>query len=563
MRTGGAPYISPLYTSGLLPPLLDVLSPHEASPSTLLAALRTLNTIADSRLLQHPLRRLHPDTLTDLLYTEHHLHNLAEILSQTSAVWAVQQQISLASSLISKTCQEEHHRASLEQAGLLSVLATKLASFAVATGCSDDGWAVYPEDIPLPATEKAELAPILDAICAIAQTSKSRWGRFLSSPAFAALFPNYTSSPKLAYSALKGQVLVGSRPHPIETLLPHLQASHKPLPNTSKFPPLGAIGTSNQPLLTAFGASSDDWVPDAEHPLIPWLIYIARAEAGGIARLVALQAITNLFRCGLTHKRREAEFATLLVPLLVTMLERQVILPKGPSVCLHLDSSSDRLLLEHKTPAVLATLVVDSMDLQKAAIDAGVIKRLSNILKKSFDPLPPSATASLWSPEPQTSDITMEDTPTLGHAGLSTQASHVTKLRESTLTGLAALASLRDDHRKSIIENGVISCVIQSLKPYSVDSSSSNKQAEDFTNQPQIVTENPKEVILAACALAQGLSRSVSALRTSLMDAGLAAPLFLLLKHQDVDLQVAATAVVCNLVLDFSPMREVRILSSH
>ena len=42
------------------------------------------------------------------------------------------------------------------------------------------------------------------------------------------------------------------------------------------------------------------------------------------------------------------------------------------------------------------------------------------------------------------------------------------------------------------------------------------------------------------------------------MDAGLAAPLFLLLKHQDVDLQIAATAVVCNLVLDFSPMRDVR-----
>ena len=548
----------------MLPPLLDVLSPYEASPQTLLAALRTLNTIADSRSLQHPLRRLHPDTLTDLLYTEHHLHNIAEIISQTSSLWSVQQQISLASSLISKTCQEEHHRASLEQAGLLSVLATKLASFVVATGCSDEIWTGSAKNLPLPATEKAELAPILDAVCAIAQTSKARWERFVSVSFPYAIFTDRNSFLKMDYVAPKGQGFHGAPPNSIETLLPHLRASHKTLPNTSNFPPLDTIGTSNQPLLTTFGIPFlDDWFIDAEPPLLPWLIYIARAEAGGVARLAALQASTNIFRCGLTPKRREAEFASLLIPLLVTMLERQANPPKGPSICVQPDNSSDKLLLEHKTPAVLATLVVDSMELQKAAIDAGVIKKLSNILKKSFDPLPPSATASLWSPEPQTSDISMEDTPTLGHAGLSPQASHVTKLREATLTGLAALASLRDDHRKSIIENGVISCVIQSLKPYSMDSSPSNKQAEDFTNQPQTVTENPKEVILAACALAQGLSRSVSTLRTSLMDAGLAAPLFLLLKHQDVDLQVAATAVVCNLVLEFSPMREVRILSSR
>lgn len=43
------------------------------------------------------------------------------------------------------------------------------------------------------------------------------------------------------------------------------------------------------------------------------------------------------------------------------------------------------------------------------------------------------------------------------------------------------------------------------------------------------------------------------------MDAGLAAPLFGLLKHQDIEIQIQATAVVCNLVLDFSPMREVSI----
>ena len=153
----------------------------------------------------------------------------------------------------------------------------------------------------------------------------------------------------------------------------------------------------------------------------------------------------------------------------------------------------------------------------------------------------------------------MNDVRPLGYPGLSPIASHITKLREATLTGLAAMASLRDEYRKAIIENGVISFIIQSLKPYNIESPPSKKTNGEVSNQPQIVAENPKDVILAACALARGLSRSVSTLRTSLMDAGLAAPLFVLLKHQDVDIQIAATAVICNLVLDFSPMREARI----
>lgn len=517
--------------------------------------MRTLNTIADARLLQHPLRRLNPDTLTDLLYTEQHLYSLAEILSQTSSFWTVQQQISLAASLISKTCQEEHHRALLEQAGLFAVLATKLASFVVATGCSSRTLDDSRQDIPLPATQKAELAPILEAVCAIAETSNVRWTRFLANPVLGAVFSRPIADAVSGYDAHK------LPPHPIESLIPHLQTSHKTLPTTSSFPPLGAIGTSSQPSLKAFGFSieSIDGIVEDENPLVPWLIFIARVEAGGIERLVALQAATSLYRCGMTHKRRENEFSTLLVPLLVSMLDRLPSSHKDSPVGTHHESRANRLFVEEKAPAVLASLVVDSMDLQRAATEAGAVKKLSQILKQSFDPLPPSASATLWQPEVESSEAILDGAPTLGYVGLSPAASHVTKLREATLTGLAAMASLKDDYRKSIIENGVISFIIQCLKPYNIDSLSSQKEEEDFISPPQIVTENTKDVVLAACALARGLSRSVSTLRTSLMDAGLAPPLFILLKHQDVDIQVAATAVISNLVLDFSPMREVSL----
>jgi hypothetical protein len=52
------------------------------------------------------------------------------------------------------------------------------------------------------------------------------------------------------------------------------------------------------------------------------------------------------------------------------------------------------------------------------------------------------------------------------------------------------------------------------------------------------------------------MSRSVSVLRTSLIDGGIAKPLIALLDHPSLDVQVAATDVCCNLLPDFSPMRE-------
>lgn len=55
------------------------------------------------------------------------------------------------------------------------------------------------------------------------------------------------------------------------------------------------------------------------------------------------------------------------------------------------------------------------------------------------------------------------------------------------------------------------------------------------------------------------MSRSVGNLRTSLIDAGLGKPVFALLKYPDNAVQIAATDVSINLVLDFSPMREVSL----
>lgn len=74
----------------------------------------------------------------------------------------------------------------------------------------------------------------------------------------------------------------------------------------------------------------------------------------------------------------------------------------------------------------------------------------------------------------------------------------------------------------------------------------------------------------ATCQLARALSRSVAILRTNLMDSGVGAGIFDVLKRETErkveperddrswTVEVAATATICNLVTDFSPMQRVR-----
>jgi uncharacterized membrane protein YgcG len=98
-----------------------------------------------------------------------------------------------------------------------------------------------------------------------------------------------------------------------------------------------------------------------------------------------------------------------------------------------------------------------------------------------------------------------------------------------------------------VIEMGAATHIIEALVPYR----ESNEQGASSSAKDG----NPDSVLIAACKVTRSLSRSVSVLRTSLIDHGVAQPIFELLTHPNVKVQIAATEVITNLVLDVSPMR--------
>ena len=107
------------------------------------------------------------------------------------------------------------------------------------------------------------------------------------------------------------------------------------------------------------------------------------------------------------------------------------------------------------------------------------------------------------------------------------------RLREGALRALAALCSANEESRQLVVAAEVVPAMVAALGHSTV------------------------AVRSAACGVAKSLSRSVKNLRTALVEVGVAQPLLRLLEDDSSELQTAATGVLCNIVLDFSPIKTV------
>lgn len=145
-----------------------------------------------------------------------------------------------------------------------------------------------------------------------------------------------------------------------------------------------------------------------------------------------------------------------------------------------------------RTAEILTLLISDSETLQVAVCEGGVISRLCNMLTQPRD-------------ERET---------------------------ETALITFAAIASFKEDCRRAVIEAKIFPQILAAMESVNA------------------------KVRSAACQCARSLSRSVKNLRTSLVDVGIVTPLLKLLRDPSLVVKRTACATLCNLVLDFSPMKE-------
>ena len=607
INTGGPSFLAPLQSASAFPAILSNLCPAKNPSQLVLASLRALSNLADSASLTSSDHRVDTSTIAEVLFVRQHLKSLHRILSQSSPSTTVQCQISIAASLISRLCCEERHQQALANSGVLDALATRFASFVVADGLVIPGAEILAqrdgleEYFPKPAPPNAKLSAILEAIAVIISESKFRASQFLYSPSNLTIFPTSQSTnfvvnqnTRAAWNAFNaaGLSVRQDQLNAVDFLLPCIPHHGKGAAGQgSAFPPLGSSGSrdnlaqlgrkynsgsswaDSSSLDTALSQDNSPAEPEEpESPLIAYLILLLRSRLG-MERLMAASILTVLYRAGLTHESRETVIGLLVVPLLVHMLDDIVLPPKGKDGQAEAEATALDCAIKERAPAILAMLITDSEYLQNAAFDANLISKLSKMLKVSYDPVPEASMAQRWSPQEEDDSNNMGglQSSQLDHWGQSPLLNHKIKVRESALKAIAALVPFKDEYRKAIVDQGMI--------PYIVESMTSNpgKPTPKAGDKPPETTgkvskeeqdgklqygTNPIPVLIAACGAVRALSRSVTILRTTLIDNGVAMPVFNLLQHPDIEVQIAATATVCNLVTDVSPMREVSTLYS-
>ena len=589
---GGPAFLPPLYSAGALPAVLAHISPFTCAPQIVTAALKALSAIADAAELAPPSCPIDIDTLADQTFTPQHLEAFNAMLSTSSSKLLLQSQLTLTAGLIRCLCREDRHQQALTAAGVLDSLATRLASFAVRDGhiipgaytlAQDDGLS---EAFPDPAPANATPAPVLDAIATILGASKYRAHKLLNSPSILAVFPAVRFDPPRGFLDPRGDLDVAGLglPHhhdftAMEYLLPAVPITMSRAPSASqssfqtperlesrassrtslnRFGPSPAFDTSN---LQSLNRNSESEPENIESPLIPWLILLVRTPRE-CDRLMAASVLAALFKAGLGIRiQRESSLGLLVVPILVDMVARieQATDSLGDS-----DSALERMILE-RAPATLARLTADSEYLSRAAFECNAVKTLSKLLRYAYSPVDAKA-VSFWSPEPDTGMDVEGHSPVsqLGEVGMDPSLGHRIKLRESALKAIGALAASKEDYRKALINEEIAACVVESLlefprKPWQSKERKEKVATEAIQSSPSAqYGTNPLSVIIAACHVVRILARSPSILRTSLVDYGAAWPIFQLMKHSNINVQIASTSSIINLVLEVSPVREVR-----
>ncbi|KHN98249.1 armadillo repeat protein [Metarhizium album ARSEF 1941] len=580
---GGPAFLHPLHAARVVPAVLGNISPYTNPPQVVVSSLRALLDITSASDMAASPSALDVQSIADNVFTSQHIASLNAVLSMASPKYIFQSQVFLASTLIGRLCRQDRHQHALTMGGILDSLAAQLARFAVADGlvvpgaeehASSDG--LY-DLIPEPANPGAKIGPILEAVSCIIGSSKYRANRLICSPSILATFPSIKFEPY--EDPRDSQQAVPPRHDGLtamEFILPSLPitASRTPSAAPSSFPTpdrsdsrtssrtsLSKLGSSvawDSPRFQALGNTVDVSSEDIESPFIPWLIHLVRSLSD-YERLMAAAVLAALFKAGLGRRGvREASIGLLVVPILVGMIAKND--RDGDQVSDSLDTRQLQIL--EKAPAILARTITDSEYLQKAAIDCDAVKVLTRLLKRAYQPVENVKHPKYWSPSPDTGMDVESTSPLaqLGDGGQNPLLVHRIRVRESALKAIGALSAGKEDYRKALVAEDFVPFVVESLGEFPrKPKQAKDKPVSDMgrTGPTPAYGTNPQSVLIAGCHVVRTLARSVGILRTALVDHAVAMPVFRFMRHPDINVQIAATATIINLVVEVSPVREV------
>lgn len=566
-----------------MPAILANLAPNGNSPALVTAALRVLSALAKSTVLSiepHPENLL---VLADAVFSEEQLSSLTQILHQSSKSAETDTQLAYTTSLISILCCHDHHRDSLASAGVIGALADVLAAVVVSQGLAipRPGLQIHVEDLLRESSvahpEKVDIGGILQALAIIVGGSRSRANSLVSSSSLQGIWSQNPAMP--AWGGCLNQPVRSY--NLIDSLNPQSPSSspHTTSPLSSAFPPLGSHDIVDSGLFsahsraTSFPTKHSDYVElssecstpksalETESPIISYLIWMTRSSEPTVG-IMSAYLLVVLYRIGMAAQHREEEIALLVVPLLILWLDETDVRLLNCEA-----NRSQPHVLPTLSSAVLAKLILDNERLQKAAYDAGAIPRLCRLLQLSYRPIISALDGGSWSPQ-EVQSRSGEVSSSKKEYACPQQLVHQIKAREAALKAIAALIPLKEEYRKALVDQGVMGIIVESLKPdprkqsEKADERHESRGAAGSTVRGKVpaLGVNPVPVLAAACATVRALSRSPSILRTTLVDSGIVVPILELLHYPDVEVQTAATAAVCNILTEMSPMRQV---SSH
>ncbi|KAK3345230.1 armadillo-type protein [Neurospora tetraspora] len=588
---GGPSFLAPLNAVGVVPVILTYICPRKNPAQLVLTSLRALSDMTEAASLSSRTSTEDTAALAKALFVSRYIDSLCAILDAESTSSIVQEQKCLVASLISRLCKEPRYQDMLADAGVLDALATLLASFVVARGevlpftldtLEREGLDAV---IPQPAPRGLSLALILEAISVMIADSRFRTGLLLCSPAIMAVLISSEIGERKSqiyrtWEMLKKGGLTYGRPvdrSAIDYLLPavpvttprFLLSQHPP-----SFPSTGGSLETPAKHTTRFMTKDREWLvgsgdtDEPESPLIPWLIHLMRSSTSDHEKVMAASVLASLFKGGFTSPDREFSLSVLVVPVLCHIL-KDYEKESGKSLdATFVDSeTATAWAILERTPAVLARLIADSVFLQQITRDSGALKLACKLLKDSYEPSATQSPPRPWTPNPEERRDFGEDgfsACQLGPPGQVPACAHKIRMRESSLKLITSLATFKEEFRKEIVEQDILPSVAESLSetPQKPTPPKEKPKMEEDGAVPihpaghSPYGHNPTSVLIAACHAVRTLARSVSNLRTALDDNCVAMPIFKLLKHVDIDVKIAACSVICNLLIESSPMRD-------